>query len=269
MPKPASREGLKDYALRRLGSPVIDINVDDEQLEERMDDALQFFADYHYDGTQREIVSVQVTEQNQQDGCIDLKVGVTESTSYPDLKEKAAIDPNGDSVISVVRVFQFSEGSINLFDIRYQMALNDYFGIRNPSTGISNYNITRNHLTMIQDMLSPEKALRFSRVTNKVHIDMNWEEQTDVGDYLVLELYRILNADTYPEIYDDRLLKKYYTALVKQQWGTNLSKFDGIQMPGGITFNGQQLYDSATEEIRTIEEEMQLKYETPPNFFVG
>lgn len=269
MPKPATRETLKDYALRRLGSPVIDVNVDDEQLEERLDDALQFFAEYHFDGTQRDIISVQITEQNIEDGYIDLKVGVTEMTGQPKLVEADAIDPLGDSVISVVRVFQFSEGSINLFDIRYQMALNDFFGIRNPGGQIHNYIITRNHLSLIQDILSPEKSLRFSRVTNKIHVDMNWTEQVSSGDFLVFELYKILDPTTHTEIYNDRLLKKYYTALVKQQWGTNISKFDGIQLPGGVTFNGQEIFTTASDEIRQLEEEMQEKYELPPNFLIG
>ena len=129
--------------------------------------------------------------------------------------------------------------------------------------------MTQRHLSLIQQILDPEKALRFSRVTNKLKIDTDWDETFTAGDVLVFEGYTILNPNEYPEIYNDRLLKRYVTALIKRQWGENLSKFQNIQLPGGLQYNGAEIYGQATEEIRQIEEEVQLKYELPPDFMVG
>ena len=218
MANPTSRATLKEYALRRLGSPVIEINVDDSQLEDRIDDALQFFAEYHFDGVEKTYLKHIITDADVTNEYITLD----------------------DSVISVIKLFQFSEGTVNMFDIRYQMALNDFYGLRNPTQSLVNYSITQNHLSLIQDILSPEKSIRFSRVTNQLKIDTAWSELT-VGDYIIAEAYAVLNPETYPEIYKDRMLKRYVTALFKRQWASNLSKFEGVQLPGGVTFNGRNV----------------------------
>ena len=251
MAQPASRQQLKDYCLRQLGAPVIDINVDDSQLEDRIDDALQFFAEYHFDGVERAYEKYQPTST-------DITNGYVNSDS---------LDSN---IISVVRVFQFSDQTINMFDVRYQMALNDYFGLNSGSQSMAYYDSTRRYMSLIQQMLSPEKQMRFSRVTNKIHIDMDWDEEITAGsDYLIFEVYKKLDPETYTEIYNDRLLKEYLTALFKKQWGQNLSKFEGVQLPGGVTLNGGQIFSQAQEDIRRIEEEVQDKYELPPHFYVG
>jgi len=247
MAQPTSRATLKEFALRRLGAPVIEINVDDAQLEDRIDDALQFFAEYHFDGVERTYLSHKLED-------IDIT------------NEYITLD---DSVISVTKMFQLSEGTVNLFDVRYQMALNDFYGLRNPNQSMVQYTITKNHLALIQDILSPEKAIRFSRVTNRLKIDWDWSSQAEVGKYIVAEAYVILDPETYPEIYKDRLLKNYVTALFKRQWASNLSKFEGIQLPGGVTFNGRELLEQAQTEIDKIEENVQLMYELPPDFMVG
>tara|TARA_B100000287_G_C20572728_1_gene757238 strand:- start:133 stop:918 length:786 start_codon:yes stop_codon:yes gene_type:complete len=261
MSKPASREQLKEYALRRLGSPVIDINVDDSQMEDRLDDALQFFAEYHFDGVDRRYYKYEVTQSdidaNKKDADDHLNAG------YISLD---GIDPN---IISVTRLFQFSESTVNMFDVRYQMALNDFYGIRTGMGNLSNYDITKRHLSLIQQMLDPEKMIRFSRVKNRLHVDMNWDEDIEAGDFLVFECYSTIDPEVYTEIYNDILLKKYYTANIKRQWGQNLSKFEGIQLPGGVQFNGTQLFDQAQTEIEKIEEEVQLRYELPVDFTVG
>ena len=247
MAKPTSRATLKEYALRRLGAPVIEINVDDAQLEDRIDDALQFFAEYHFDGVEKTYLKHVVTQTD-----ID--------------NEYITVD---DSVISVTKLFQFSEGTVNLFDVRYQMALNDFYGLRNPNQSMVQYDITKRHLSLIQDILAPEKMIRFSRVTNRLKVDMDWSEEVTVGDYLVAEAYATLDPETWTEIYNDRLLKRYVTELFRRQWGSNLSKFEGIQLPGGVSFNGREIMERAQTEIDKIEENVQLMYELPPDFMVG
>ncbi|MBC8442918.1 MAG: hypothetical protein H8D80_01875 [Proteobacteria bacterium] len=247
MAQPTSRATLKEFALRRLGAPVIEINVDDSQLEDRIDDALQFFAEYHFDGVERTYLKLQITQDD-----ID--------------NEYFTISEN---IISITKIFQLSEGTVNLFDVRYQMALNDFYGLRNPNMSMVQYDITKRHLSMIQDILSPEKSIRFSRVTNQLKIDTDWSEEFSVGDYIIAEGYLILDPETYTEIYKDRMLKNYVTALFKKQWGSNLSKFDGIQLPGGVQFNGREIMEQAQTEIEKIEENVQLMYELPPDFIVG
>ena len=249
MAKPTSRQTLKDYALRRLGAPVIDINVDDSQVEDALDDALQFFAEYHFDGVEKVYLKHQVTSSDITNGYLDMD----------------SIDSN---VISVIKMFNLSVNSVNMFDVSYQLALNDFFGTFTPGT-LTNYTITKQHLEMLEDILDPEKNVRFSRVTNKLYGDFSWDDDLDAGDYLVIEAYSVLDPETYTEIYNDRLLKKYITALIKRAWGNNLSKFEGVQLPGGVQFNGQRILEEAMAEIEKIEEEVQDKYELPPDFMVG
>ena len=149
------------------------------------------------------------------------------------------------------------------------MALNDFYGLRNPNQSMVQYSITKSHLSLIQDMLSPEKNIRFSRVTNQLKIDMDWSKEINVDDYIIAEAYVVLDPQVYTEIYNDRLLKRYVTAIFKKQWASNLSKFEGIQLPGGVTFNGRELLEQAQTEIDKIEENVQLMYELPPDFMVG
>lgn len=246
MANPSSRATLKEYALRALGAPVIEINVDDSQLEDRIDDALQFFAEYHFDGVEKTYLKHQITQTD-----ID--------------NEYITLD---DTVVSVVRIFQLGEGTNNMFNVRYQIALNDFYGLRTPSSLI-NYEITKRHLSLVQDILSPEKPIRFSRVTDRLKIDTDWSETFSVDKYIVAEAYVSLDPETYTEIYNDRLLKKYVTVLFKRQWGQNLSKFDGLQLPGGVTFNGKDIASEAQTEIDKIEDAVQDMYELPPDFMVG
>tara|TARA_Y100000310_G_C20531834_1_gene738857 strand:- start:131 stop:883 length:753 start_codon:yes stop_codon:yes gene_type:complete len=250
MPIPASRQNLKDYAFRRLGHPVIEINVDDSQIEDRVDDALQFFAEYHFDGVEKMFYKHLVTSTDITNGYINT-------------------DDVDSSIISVTRLFQFSESTINMFDIRYQMAINDFYGLRSGLSNMHYYDQIKRHLSLIQQTLDPEKQIRFSRVTNKLYGDFNWSEDLSAGEYLMIEAYTILDPETYTEIYNDRLLKQYVTALIKRQWGANLSKFENIQLPGGVSFNGTQIFEQAQQEIEKIEEEVQLRYELPPHFMTG
>ena len=249
MAVPASRQALKDYALRKLGDPVIEVNVDDIQVEDAIDDALQFFSEYHFDGVQKVYLKHQVTQSDVDNEYIDMD----------------AIDSR---VVSVLRMFEIQTHSTNLFDVSYQLSLNDFFGTFTPGT-MTNYTITKQHLQMLSDILDPSKNFRFSRVTNRLYIDMDWENDVEIGNYIVIEAYTSLDPQTYPEIYSDRLLKKYVTALIKKQWGMNLIKFEGVQLPGGVAFNGSRILDEAKEEIDKIEEQVGDLYELPPDFMVG
>lgn len=269
---PTSREQLKQYCLRRLGFPVIEINIDDAQIEDRIDDALQFFAEYHFDGVERCYLSKQITDQDVQNKYIDLTEPTLEDSSKG-IVAAPALDPEGKSIISVIRCFQLFDtlGGTGMFDARYQIALNDLYGLRTNtySDSLTIYNYTRSHMQLLQDMLTPEKAINFSRVTNKIYVDMDWNTHATVGNYMVFEAYRVLDPQLYGEIYNDRLLKLYTTAKIKEQWGANLSKFSGISLAGGVTLNGQEIYTEARQEIEKLESEVQSKYEAPPNFFVG
>jgi hypothetical protein len=260
---PRSREQLKEYALRKLGAPVIEINVDDAQLEDRIDDALQMFAEYHFDGVQRAFYRYIVKEEDRSRGYID-----TDSL----VKNDGAIGPeisNGNQIISVLRIFEFTEsGSSNMFSVPYQIALNDMYGLRAPGSLI-NYTMTQQHLELMRDYLDPEKMIRFSRVTNRIYIDMNWEEDIDVGNTVIVECYVALDPNEFPEIYNDILLKKYVVSSFKQQWGQNLSKYQNVTLPGGLSYNGAEIYQQASDEMDKIEESLSNKYELPPDFFVG
>ena len=269
---PTSREQLKQYALRRLGYPVIEINIDDSQIEDRIDDALQFFAEYHFDGVERCYIKKQITQADIDNKYIDLTVA-TQADAENNIVAAPAMDPDSKSIISVIRCFQLFSGlgGTGMFDAKYQIALNDLYGMRTNtySDSMISYNFTRTHMEMLQNMLTPEKAITFSRVTNKIYIDMDWETHAPIGGYMMFEAYRILDPELYGEIYNDRLLKLYTTAKIKEQWGANLSKFSGVSLAGGITLNGSEIYNEARQEIEKLENEVQSKYEGPAQFYVG
>jgi hypothetical protein len=274
MAQPASREQLKEFCLRKLGYPVIQINVDDAQIEDRLDDALQFFAEYHFDGVEKVYIRKQIEKKDMENGYIDLtKPTVADSTTGIPITQAPAIDPDGNSIISVTKCFQLYDtlGGTGMFDARYQIALNDLYGLRTNtySQSLITYAITRSHMQMLQDLLTPEKTFEFSRVTNKIYVNMDWKQQAWEGQYIMFEAYKILDPNKYTEIYNDRTLKRYVTALIKQQWGSNMMKFGGIELPGGITLNGSEVFQEATSEVEKLENEMQSKWELPPQFFVG
>ena len=248
MATPTSRQSLKDYALRQLGAPVIDINVDDSQLEDRLDDALQFFYDFHTDGYEKGYLSHAVTADDKTNGYLD-------------------ISNINDAVTQVVRIFPLSVNTTNIFDLRYQLALNDFYGLRSGQT-MTQYTITQQHISLLQQLLDPEFQFDFTRSTMRLHVHTDWDNIA-VGDFIVFEAYAIIDPETFTKIYNERHLKKYVTALFKKQWGQNLSKFTGIQLPGGVEFNGNEIYSDALQEIEKLEEQMRETYEEPPNFCVG
>jgi hypothetical protein len=267
MSQPNSRQSIIEYAYRQLGAPVIEINVDYQQAEDRLDDALQFFAERHYDGVERAFFSYQMTEA-------DITNKFLNTNSFGPIVGASGSDPNGYDILSVIRVFPF--GSLNsneLFDIRYQLALNDVYGINTNlgfvnSAPIANFDITKRYIRLIEMMFDPERTIRFNKVTNKLYIETDWTAMK-AGTWLAVEAYVNLDPDVYPEIYNDRMLKKYFTALIKKQWGANLSKFDGVALPGGVQLRGGTIFGEAEREIAILEEQIISAYELPPDMMTG
>jgi len=248
MAVPNSRQTLIDYCLRTLGEPVLEVNVDEDQLSDRIDEALQFYQEYHYDAIYKSYHKHQIT-------AADIS---NEYISIP------------DAITTVQRIFPLNDenSSINMFDARYQIHLNDIFDLRNAGA-LSNYYQTQQYMSTIDLLLNGTEQVRFNRHMNRLYIDADWGEDLKENDYVIVDAYRIVDPDTHTDVYNDMFLKRYAVALIKKQWGANLIKFEGMQLPGGVTLNGRQLYDDAVTEIAAVEEQMQLKYEMPPDFFMG
>ncbi len=273
MATPSSRSNLKEYALRALGKPVIEINADDDQLEDRIDEALQYFAQYHYDGIKRAYLKYQLTQADYDrttninsisETGTDSANGSVTTTWYED--KNYIVVP--ESVVSVINVLPFSnKGNLNLFDVRYQLRLNDLYDF--SSTSVVNYDVVMRHLDFLDHILVGEKPLRFNQHDNKLYIDMDWKNDLQIGEYIVIECYRKLDPDVQTDVYNDIFLKRYVTALFKKQWGANLSKFNGVTMIGGVSLNGQQIYTEALSDIEKLESEIRSSYELNPAMMIG
>ena len=244
---PTSRADFKAYCLRALGAPVIEINTDDDQVEDRIDEALKYYGDYHFDATERTYYKHQVTSTDKTNKYITLP----------------------ENIIGAVSIFSIGDPSVrsdDLFNIRYQIALNDLYTL--TSVSMVPYYMVMQHLGVIQEMLVGKQPIRYSRHRNKLHIDMDWNTINE-GEYLLVEAYEVIDPEVYTDVWGDRWLARYCTQLIKRQWGTNLKKYSGMQMPGGLTFNGQQIYDEADAEIKKMEEEMIMDYSLPILDMVG
>lgn len=241
MALPTSREEFKAYVLRRLGAPVLKINVADEQVEDRIDDALKYYADYHFDGSERQLLAHQVTDQDK-------------TRRYLELEER---------YIGVIRVMELSSsfGSQSLFSLTYQFAQSDF--LASALTGsLVPYWMAMTHIELVQQVLIGRQPIRFNRHMNRLYIDMDWD-RVATGDYVVIECYEALDPEEFTDVWADRWLLMYVTALVKRQWGENVKKYGGMQMAGGMTFNGQQIWDEASAEIEKLESEMIDSYSLP------
>ena len=246
MAVPASRENFKEYCLRKLGKPVIEINVDDDQVDDRIDEALLYYADYHFDGTEKQYYKYQVTQT--------------------DITNKYITLP--ENIIGAVSIFPVGQGlnTNNLFNIRYQIALNDLYTL--TSVSMVPYYMALTHIQYLEQLLVGQQQIRYNRHTNKFYVDMDWNI-INVDDYLIIEAYQVVDPTTYTNVWGDRWLSRYATALIKQQWGTNMKKFQGMMLPGGLTFNGQQIYNEATEERKELEAEMITSYSLPVTDMIG
>jgi len=270
---PTTKATLKSYCLRALGFGVIDINVSDDQTDDRLDEALQYFAQYHYDGIEKMYLKHLITSDEVTRARSDASTSATDtadSSITATWKEGKNFIPIPSAVVSVVQVFPFTDtgGGSNMFDIRYQLRLNDLFDL--SSTSVIQYEMTMNNIDFLEHILVGETPIRFNQHQNRLYVDMDWENDITADvDYLIIECYRKLDPTTYTDIYDDIYLKRYATALIKKQWGANLSKFGGVTMLGGVTMNGETLYTQALEEQNKLEEEIQLAFELPINYMVG
>ena len=269
MANPSSRDGLKQYALRALGKPVIEINVDDQQVDDRIDEALQYYAQFHYDAVRRTYLKYKYTQADKNriigNTSETRTEGNTASTSWEEDTNYLMVP---ESVVSIINIFPFSDkGNLNLFDVRYQMRLNDLYDF--SSTSIINYDIVLRHLDFLDHVLVGEKPLRYSQMDNRLYIDMDWKNDLQVGEYLVIECYRKLDPNEHTGIYNDIYLKRYVTALIKRQWGANLSKFNGVTMVGGVTLNGGDILREAQQDIEKLETEIRSVYEEFPHMIMG
>ena len=268
MAVPSTKATLKEYCLRALGKPVIDINVDDDQVDDRIDEAVQYFAQYHVDGVERMYLKYLVTAADITRMTTDTSESVTDSSVTTTWKRADNFLVVPSSVISVVNVFPLSDrSSMNLFDVRYQLRLNDLYDF--SSTSIVHYEMTMRHLDFLDHILVGEKPMRFNQLSNRLFIDMDWKNDITAGEFLIIEVFRKLDPDTHTDIYDDIYLKRYATALIKRQWGQNLSKFSGTAMLGGVTLNGPELFSSAIAEQQKLEEEIRSNYEEPAHMQQG
>ena len=251
MATPNSKTTLIDYCKRRLGAPVIEINIDEEQAEDRVDEALEYYQEFHSDATVKGYMKHQVT-------------GTDVSNEY--------ISVSSD-IIQVTKMFPITSSfntSRNFFDIKYQMMLNDLADFATFSGDVAYYEQIQQYLRLLEMKLNGHPIVNFVRRQNRLYIHGDFaDNDIKAGDFIVAEVYTIINPTTHTSVFNDIWLKEYTTALIKQQWGSNLIKFEGMQLPGGVQLNGRQIYDDATNEIVALRERIRVEHELPPDFFVG
>ena len=285
MAQPSSRQGLIDYALRKLGAPVLEINIDDDQIDDLVDDAIQIFNERHFDGveemflkhefTQDELDRGKATSQTDSDNTAGIVTTTGTSTTISgygtttsSFVENSNFIQIPDSVIGIEKIFKFDSSSISggMFSIKYQLFLNDLYYFN--SVELLQYSMTKPYLESIDFLLTPEKQIRFNKKQNRLYLDMDYNS-INVGDFIVIDCQRILNPNDFTKVYNDPFLKMYLTALMKRQWGQNLIKFRGVKLPGGLELNGREIYDDGQRELDAILQKMQLEYELPPLDFIG
>jgi len=279
MAQPSSREGLIDYAKRQLGFPVLEINVADEQFQDLLDDAIQIYQERHYDGIARMYLKYKITQDDidrgqARGGDSTLGITTTTTTSTVGLSTTFNIEENNNyiqmppSVIGVNQIFKVRSDTVydGLFNIRYQLFLNDLYAF--GSIDLLQYAMVQTKLEDITFLLNPDVRYRFNIRQDRLYIDVDWA-QINKDDYFVIDCFRILDPDDFTKVYNDQFLKRYFTALCKRQWGMNLIKFQGVQLPGGIQLNGRQIYDDGVKEIDEIRAKMASDYEMPPLDMIG
>ena len=246
MAVPTTRSEFKEYCLRKLGKPVIEINVDDDQVEDRIDESLRYYWDYHFDGSEKLYYKHLITST--------------------DIANKYITLP--ENIIGVVKLFPVGQSlnTMNLFNIRYQIALNDLYTLTTQS--MVPYVMAMQHIQFLEEILVGQKPVRYSRHKDRLYIDMDWGLAVE-GEYFVVEAYQVIDPDTFTDVWGDRWLALYATALIKYQWGSNLTKFTGMVLPGGVQFNGEKIQDDAKAEIESLEQEMQTSYTLPAYHMVG
>ena len=278
MTKPSTRQELIDYCLRRLGAPVLEINVDDDQIDDLVDDALQYFQERHFDGVERMYLKYEITQEDIDRGRGKKNgVGIVTTTGTSTIngvqktfnfQESSNYIQVPDAVIGIEKVFKFDTSSISagMFSIKYQLFLNDLYYFN--SVELLQYAMVKSYLEDIDFLLSTDKQIRFNKRQNRLYLDLDWTSQK-AGSFIIIDCYRALDPVSFSKVYNDSFLKKYLTALIKKQWGQNLIKFRGVKLPGGVELNGREIYEDAERELEQIKQSMSLEYELPPYDFIG
>ena len=281
MAKPSTRQGLIDYCLRKLGAPVLEINVADDQIDDLVDDALQLFNERHFDGVERMYLKYKLTEEDIDRGKAKNTDGVgivtttatstniagygTTTSSWYETSNFLQVP---DSVVGIEKIFKFDSSTISggMFSIKYQLFLNDLYQFN--SIQLLQYAMTKSYLEDIDHLLTTDKQVRFNKRQDRLYLDIDWGAES-VGNWLVLDCYRALDPNSFTQVYNDIFLKQYLTALIKRQWGQNLSKFKGVKLPGGIEMNGGEILQQAESELESLRSRMASEYELPPYDFIG
>lgn len=325
MASPTNRVEFKDYCLRRLGHPVVEINVDDDQIDDRIDEALEYYKDYHFDGSEKLYYKYQITANNVHDKVYDVQITnggtgysnsdvvvytgggnpsetpvanvVTDANGtiieivqtefgkdYANAPEVTITSGTGsgavlkarlggmivlpENIMGVVRIFDISSALNvgNIFSIQYQIVLNDLYNL--TAVSMVPYYMTFQHLRLIEELLVGQQPIRYNRHRNILHVDTNWD-RFNPGQFLIVEAYEVVDPNEFTDVWNDRWLKRYATALIKRQWGLNTKKYGQMQLPGGMFFNGQQIYDEAITEIKELEDEMINSYSLPVSDMIG
>ena len=283
MAQPTSRNEFKQYCLRQLGAPVLEINIADEQCDDIIDDSIQYFQERHFDGVSQVYMKYRVTQEDIDRGRASTNgnygtagivtetasaniAGTATTFSYYENSNYLQIPPE---VIGVTKIYHFdglNTATNNMFSVKYQLFLNDiyYWG----STEILSYAMTKTYLSDIQFLLTTEKQIRFNQRMDRLYLDVDWGSLA-VGDFIIIDCFRALNPNDYTRVWNDSFLKRYTTALMKRQWGQNLLKFQGVKLPGGVELNGRQIYDDGMKDLEIIREQMSNTYELPPLDMIG
>ena len=280
MAKPTTRQELVDYCLRQLGAPVLEINVDDDQIDDLVDDAIQYFNERHFDGVERMYLKYQISDDDikRASGSGTDGVGIVTTTGTANVSGIGTITSNfyensnfiqvPDSVVGIERIFKFDTSSISggMFSIKYQLFLNDLYYFN--SVELLQYTMTKRYLEDIDFLLTTDKQIRFNKRQNRLYLDIDWKAQSK-DTFLVIDCFRALDPTEFTKVFNDSFLKRYLTLLIKRQWGLNMMKFSGTRLPGGIELNGRQYYEDAERELADIKQRMSLEYELPPLDFIG
>jgi len=281
MAQPSTRQELIDYCKRKLGAPVLEINVADEQIDDLVDDAVQFFQERHFDGVYPAFYKYQLTQadidrgrsrgNNTTVGIATTSataniVGTATTFTYEENSNYLQVPPN---VIGVNKLFLFDGANTithNMFSVKYQLFLNDiyYWG----ATELLSYAMVKTYLEDLDFLLTTQKQIRFNKRQDRLYLDIDWGS-VNVGQYVIIDCYATLNPNDYPRVWNDSFLKPYLTSLIKRQWGQNMMKFTGVKLPGGVELNGRQMYDDAQREIDILMEKMSNTYELPPYDMIG
>ena len=268
MAKPTSKAELKEYALRRLGKPVLEINVSDDQCDDAIDYTIQKFQQFHYDGAERVYLKHKITQAD-----LDRAASANDSITTSTAGNSTWLESNTyieipQHILSIEGIFSFTDkGTANIFDIRYQMRLNDLYDF--TSTQFYHYYMIQQHLGTIDFLLEGIKPTRYVATQDRLYLDMDWGADVLLDSYFVIKCWRALDPTTWTEIYDNMWVKDYTAAKIMMQWGQNMTKFQNVQMPGGVSLNGEMIYNDAVQELKDLDEQLRTEWETPPLDMIG